>query len=64
MFLVKSVSRLFSQTLNAYKYLRSISETSLLYRPLQNRQLNTEESLKDRVVQTFFDASNIHITVT
>jgi hypothetical protein len=50
--------------LTAYKYIRSISETALLYKPLNLRHLDTAENLADRVVQTFFDSSKVHIRVS
>ena len=60
---VRAFSQL-SRELTAHKYLRSISETALLYRPRESRQLSKEECLEDRVVQTFFDVSNVHIIVS
>lgn len=53
-----------SSNLTAKKYLRSVSETALLYRPLKLRELTPQENLKDRVVQTFFDTSNIVIKIS
>lgn len=50
--------------LSAHKYLKSISESALLYRPLKAINLSPELNIQDRVVQTFFDSSNFHITVT
>lgn len=49
--------------LTAYKYIRSVSETALLYKPLHTRNLQTNEHLADRVVQAFFDSSKVHIRV-
>lgn len=50
--------------LTAHKYLKSISETALLFRPQKKRDLTTTENLADRVVQAFFDSSNINIKVS
>jgi|LakMenE01Jun11ns_1017448.scaffolds.fasta_scaffold7437173_1 hypothetical protein len=65
----KSLLRAFSEApklkpLTAYKYIRSISETALLYKPLNLRHLDTAENLADRVVQAFFDSSKVHIKVS
>jgi len=49
---------------SAHKYMKSVTETALLYRPQQMLNLTTEENIKDRVVQTFFDSSNFHIKVS
>jgi len=66
--LFKKIIKTFAQNtlrpLTAYKYLRSISETALLFRPQKKRDLTTTENLADRVVQAFFDSSNINIKVT
>lgn len=67
--LLKQIIKSFAQNhsirpLTAYKYLKSISETALLFRPQQKRDLTTNENLADRVVQAFFDSSNINIKVT
>ena len=46
------------------KYMKSVTETALLYRPQLMVNLAPEDNIKDRVVQTFFDSSNFHINVT
>ena len=49
---------------SAHKYMKSVTETALLYRPQQLRNLSTDDNIRDRVVQTFFDSSNFHIKVS
>ena len=45
-------------TLSARRYMRSISESALLYRPSMV-ELPHDKSIKDRVVQEFFDSSSL-----
>lgn len=48
----------------AHKYMKSVTETALLYRPEKVVNLDLAQNIKDRVVQAFFDSSNFHIRVT
>jgi hypothetical protein len=50
-------------TISAHKYMKSVTETALLYRPEKTINLNTDQNLKDRVVQAFFDSSKARISV-
>lgn len=50
-------------TVSTKKYLKMLSETALHYRPMDIRALTYDESMKDRVVQTFFDTSASKIKV-
>jgi hypothetical protein len=56
---VKNIS-----TFTAHKYMKSVTETALLYRPEKTINLDLAQNIKDRVVQAFFDSSNFHIRVT
>jgi len=51
-------------TFSAHKYMKSVTESALLYRPCQTINLNEKENLRDRVVQAFFDSSKAQIGVT
>lgn len=51
-------------TFSANKYMKSVTETALLYRPENIINLDLEQNIKDRVVQAFFDSSNFQIGVT
>ena len=65
----RNLSKLFSSTtgkpqpLAAYKFMRSISSTALLYKPSAKRHLPEQESISDRVVQAFFDTTKVPILV-
>lgn len=50
-------------TISAHKYMKSVTETALLYRPEKTINLNTDQNLRDRVVQAFFDSSKARISV-
>ena len=50
--------------LSAHKYIKSVTETALLYRPDKMVSLLHAENIKDRVVQTFFDSSTFYIGVS
>lgn len=49
---------------SAHKYMKSVTEAALLYRPQQLLNLTADDNIKDRVVQTFFDSSNFRIKVS
>jgi hypothetical protein len=61
--LLQNFSKTVSENLSARKYMRSLSETALFYRPSEVRMLPEEENMRDRVVQTFFTASTSKIQV-
>ena len=49
--------------LSARKYMRSLSETALHYKPAQIKSFDEESRITDRVVQTFFDSTTYRIQV-
>lgn len=53
------LSKIENMGLSARKYLRSISESALHFKPAQVREFNEEESIKDRVVHEFFDRESL-----
>jgi hypothetical protein len=65
---LKNLTNLFCTTrhatISAHKYMKSVTETALLYRPEKTINLDATQNLKDRVVQAFFDSSKARISVT
>lgn len=56
-------SQLSREGLSARKYMRSMTETALLYKPKNRIELDEQSNANDRVVQTFFDNSSHRIKV-
>lgn len=50
--------------LTARKYLRSLSENALHYRPAEVRYLTGDDTHDDRIVQAFFDLSTSQIEIS
>lgn len=63
--LFKSVFKATQATnLTARKYLRSLSENALHYRPAEVRYLTGDDTHDDRIVQAFFDLSTSQIEIS
>jgi hypothetical protein len=62
--ILQSFAKIKGSSISASKYMKSVTETALLYRPERMSNLSPQQNIKDRVVQTFFDSSTYRICVS